>query len=52
MDLLMIKFKGSCLCGLIKYEVKAIETRMAHCQCAMCRKFHGAAFATQGEDQR
>lgn len=45
----MNKLKGSCLCGLIKYEVKAIESRMGHCHCSMCRKFHGAAFATLGE---
>lgn len=45
----MNKYEGSCLCGLIKYEVKAIEPRMGHCHCSMCRKFHGAAFATLGE---
>ena len=42
-------YKGQCLCGLIKYEVKEIEPRMGHCHCSMCRKFHGAAFATLGE---
>lgn len=41
--------KGRCLCGLIQYEVKKIEERMGHCHCSMCRKFHGAAFATLGE---
>lgn len=41
--------KGQCLCGRIKYEVDALETRMGHCHCSMCRKFHGAAFATLGE---
>ena len=43
------KKKGQCLCGLIKYEVSKIEERMGHCHCSMCRKFHGAAFATLGE---
>jgi hypothetical protein len=42
-------YKGQCLCGLIKYEVDEIEPRMGHCHCSMCRKFHGAAFATLGE---
>ncbi|MFT5110987.1 MAG: hypothetical protein ACI8P9_000298 [Parasphingorhabdus sp.] len=40
---------GSCLCGSIKYEADEIEPRMGHCHCSMCRKFHGAAFATLGE---
>jgi hypothetical protein len=40
---------GQCLCGAVKYEVDAIGPRMAHCHCSMCRKFHGAAFATFGE---
>lgn len=42
-------YTGGCLCGLIKYEVDQIEPRMGHCHCSMCRKFHGAAFATLGE---
>lgn len=42
-------YKGQCLCGSIQYEVDKIETQMAHCHCSMCRKFHGAAFASFGE---
>lgn len=41
--------KGSCLCGEVRYEVKAIQANMAHCHCKMCRKFHGAAFSTFAE---
>lgn len=40
---------GQCLCGGIAYEVDALEPKMGHCHCTMCRKFHGAAFATYGE---
>jgi len=40
---------GQCLCGTIKYQVDAIEPKMGHCHCSMCRKFHGSAFATLGE---
>ncbi len=40
---------GQCLCGRIKYRVDAIEPKMGHCHCTMCRKFHGSAFATYGE---
>ncbi|WP_407333681.1 GFA family protein [Enterovibrio sp. 27052020O] len=42
-------FSGQCLCGQIRYEVDSIEPNMGHCHCTMCRKFHGAAFATFGE---
>ena len=47
-----IPYKGQCLCGAVKYEVDAIGQRMGHCHCSMCRKFHGAAFATFGEARR
>lgn len=40
---------GSCLCGSVQYSINKIEKQMAHCHCSMCRKFHGAAFATYGE---
>jgi hypothetical protein len=36
---------GSCLCGTVRYEVEGLE-RMSHCHCSMCRKAHGAPFAT------
>ena len=45
----MNNYRGSCLCGTVKYKVDKIEPNMGHCHCSMCRKFHGAAFATYGE---
>lgn len=45
----MTVYTGSCLCKAVQYEVSNIGHRMAHCHCSMCRKFHGAAFATFGE---
>ncbi len=42
-------FSGQCLCGAAKYQAQAIGTRIGHCHCSMCRKFHGAAFATFAE---
>ncbi|MDF1529604.1 MAG: GFA family protein [Sedimenticola sp.] len=42
-------YRGQCLCGAVKYEVDKIGPKMAHCHCSMCRRFHGAAFATFGE---
>ncbi|WP_298608945.1 GFA family protein [uncultured Thiothrix sp.] len=41
-------YQGGCLCGKIRYEATQFETNMAHCHCSMCRKFHGAAFASFG----
>jgi len=45
------KYQGTCLCGAIRYEVAEFLPRIGHCHCSMCRKFHGAAFATFGEVQ-
>jgi hypothetical protein len=41
-------YQGQCLCGAIKYEAEKVADKMGHCHCTMCRKFHGAAFATFG----
>lgn len=38
--------QGSCLCGKIAFSVSEFEPLVGHCHCAMCRKFHGAAFST------
>ncbi|MCW8944736.1 MAG: GFA family protein [Sedimenticola sp.] len=45
-------YHGHCLCGAVKYEVDKIGEKMGHCHCTMCRRFHGAAFATFGEAHR
>lgn len=37
---------GSCLCGNVRYDIVGSFEVMSHCQCSMCRKHHGAAFAT------
>jgi len=39
---------GSCLCSAVKFAVDRPLDRMSHCHCSMCRKLHGAAFATYG----
>ncbi len=38
--------KGSCLCGAVQYEVTGSLKNIGNCYCSMCRKSHGAAFAT------
>jgi len=38
--------KGSCLCGTVTFSVSEEGRNMTHCHCSMCRKIHGALFAT------
>src|SRR5262245_36892858 len=38
--------RGSWLCGTLRYEIDAPFQMMMHCHCSMCRKHHGAPFAT------
>jgi hypothetical protein len=40
--------QGSCLCGGIRYQLSSELRGTTHCHCSMCRKAHGAAFATHG----
>jgi len=44
--------EGGCLCGKIRYEIDGAIFDISHCHCSMCRKIHGAAFATFGTVQR
>ena len=39
-------FEGGCLCGSIRYAIDRRHLNALHCYCSMCRKAHGAAFAT------
>ncbi len=36
---------GSCLCGAVRFEAGQFDS-MLHCHCSMCRRHHGAMFAT------
>jgi len=38
--------RGVCLCGALEYQFTAPFQMMMHCHCSMCRKHHGAMFAT------
>jgi hypothetical protein len=38
--------EGGCLCGSVRYEVHTNIKWATHCHCSMCRRQHGAAFAT------
>lgn len=37
---------GACLCGRVRYEVDGPYAELIHCHCSMCRKHHGAPFAS------
>jgi hypothetical protein len=37
---------GSCLCGAVRYDLNGPFDVMSHCHCSMCRRHHGAEFAT------
>lgn len=37
---------GNCLCGTVSWQVDGALDNMTHCHCSMCRKAHGAPFAT------
>jgi len=39
---------GGCLCGGVRYEIKGSFNLAGNCHCSMCRRQHGAAFATYG----
>lgn len=38
--------EASCLCGAVKLALFGDPKLASHCHCGMCRKAHGAAFAT------
>ena len=38
--------RSSCLCGTVTYEITGSFAGAGHCHCPLCRKSHGAAFAT------
>lgn len=41
--------KGACLCGKVRYRVNGPLFHITHCHCSMCRRQHGAAFATYAQ---
>lgn len=37
---------GGCQCGTVRYTLHAPVNEVYHCHCSVCRKVHGALFAT------
>jgi hypothetical protein len=44
----MKPIRGSCLCAAVRYEITGSFKVIGNCHCSICRKSHGAAFATWG----
>ena len=38
--------KGSCLCKKVSWQITGDLEALSHCHCSMCRKAHGAPYAT------
>lgn len=43
---------GGCQCGAVRYRLSAPMQRVEHCHCSMCRRLHGALFASFGIARR
>ena len=41
--------QGGCLCGKVRYRINGPLFAVDHCHCSMCRRQHGAAFATYAD---
>ncbi|QDK98960.1 GFA family protein [Acinetobacter tandoii] len=45
-------YAGSCLCGVIRYEVHGEIGDVVQCHCQLCRKANGTAFATNAPTKK
>lgn len=41
-------YKGTCLCGIIRFHITGPIRNIVYCHCSQCRKAQGSAFATNG----
>jgi len=41
-------YRGSCLCGAVRFEINGRIDDIIMCHCSRCRKAQGSAFATNG----
>lgn len=44
--------QGSCLCSAVTWSLARPMRIVTHCHCTMCRKQHGAGFATYAQVKR
>ena len=45
-------YKGSCLCGKIRYTIEGELSDFSYCHCSSCRKASGSAFAANAGLER
>lgn len=38
--------EGSCLCGVLRYEVDQLDMPISHCHCFTCQKAHAAPYVS------
>jgi hypothetical protein len=48
----MVRRKGGCMCGAVRYTVAGAPLRVGLCHCADCRRFGGSVFSAYGIWQR
>lgn len=41
-------YKGSCLCGKVRFQITGEIRNIVYCHCSECRKAQGSAFAANG----
>ncbi len=41
-------YRGGCLCGRVRFEIKGAIEDIVCCHCSQCRKAQGSAYATNG----
>ena len=41
-------YKGSCLCGEVRFELDGPINDIVYCHCSECRRVQGSAFASNG----
>ena len=41
-------YRGSCLCGRVRFHIHGGIRNIIYCHCSQCRKAQGSAFATNG----
>lgn len=41
-------YKGGCLCGAVRFEIRGAIHDIVCCHCSQCRKAQGSAYATNG----
>src|SRR5689334_2859098 len=47
-----LPIQGGCLCGGVRYELRAEPTHLVDCHCLDCRRASGAPFVTWGTVQK